>query len=672
MQPLALSFSKKSFLNALAFSFLFFNPVIVFLLSKSVVLPFVIIVIVTIIILQTITLAEGIKVILLNFLVLISIFIHFEVLFRFGFPELIIENLYEIKQGYYFNKSNLVKDIQDKEYQVLYKTNVQGFRMPASFRQDKRIDRCDWIFIGDSFTQGAQVEFKDLYTSQVYRNHPDKVIVNAGISGFGIIEELAYYKHEAYKLNPKKVILQLCTFNDFMKVEKSRNSFADYLMQYSDFARFILYNLKNKSPGELPLGRWTEPFYPSEGDNRDYNIFFNEKSAKQKKDIEKFKKTLMQFQNEVEKNGSELLVFLIPTKEQSYLRYRDEVLTNFNIPESSIDLTYPNRLLKEICYSLDINYIDLLDGVKESRQNIFFEYDEHLNEYGHYLLAQLIEPFFQDSSKNFQPTLVSDNFLGERYPSCINGSLLFQASRDGNMELFIKDLESNSETRLTFNNVDESHPTLNLARNVIAFTEGDASELNTKVGLLDLRTFSRTYIPNGGNTFSAIPTFSNDGQFICYVEWDWDPSKKSFSLPSIVVSPMDSLGMKFYITNQDSLETWRPVFTPDGNSIVYIAKQSDNFDLFITKLSDLSTRQLTFTPYDEWDPIVSPDGEKVYYAAYQSGNWDLFEFSIKNNSTQRLTNTVGDEWDPQVCTSSNSLFFAGEFGFFNCIYSKAL
>ena len=96
-------------------------------------------------------------------------------------------------------------------------------------------------------------------------------------------------------------------------------------MQYSDFARFLLYGLKYKSPGELPLGRWTEPFYPSEQDNRDFNIFFKENSQQKNSDIEAFKNALIEFKKAVEKNNSQFYVFLIPTKEQVYPRYLEEV-----------------------------------------------------------------------------------------------------------------------------------------------------------------------------------------------------------------------------------------------------------------------------------------------------------------------------------------------------------
>lgn len=662
----------KKYVDAIGLSIILFNPAIVFLLTSSFIITIISSITSVIILLFSAPFSNTASVFVINFLVLLSIFVHAEAVFRFGFPEYVIENLYELRNGYYFNKSYLNKKIKDKEYEVLYKTNCQGFRMPSSIDQGKKIDHCDWLFIGDSFTQGAQVEYKDLYTSQIFRDHPNKVIINSGISGFGITEEFNYYKKEGYKLNAKKVILQLCNFNDFMNIKESGNKFSDHLMQYSDLARYILYGIKYKPPGELPLGRWTEPFYPQKKDNEHYNIFFKEKSKKQLQDIQSFKNILEEFNREVKKNGSELLIFLIPTKEQVYPRFLEEVKLAFKISEDEIDLNIPNVLLNNLCDSLNIPFIDLLNGFKNASETVFYEYDEHLNQYGHFLTAKLLQPLLADNSQKNNISLLSDNFLGERYPSCVNGNILFQATRDGNMEIILKDLSSNDEHRLTYNDVDESHPALNLHKSIIAFTEGAASELTTKVALLDLKTLTKRYIDEDKHTFSSIPSFSEDGSYIAYVEWHLDSTINRFSLPQIVISPLDDLKIKNYPVSKNLGETWRPIFVPGKSAVIYIAKKDGNYDIFMTDWESHKTSQLTFTRYDEWDPVASPDGERVLYSAFKEKNWDLFELDLTNKISKRLTKSIGDEWDPQYCENEKTIIFAGEFAFFNCIYQMSV
>ena len=107
----------------------------------------------------------------------------------------------------------------------------------------------------------------------IYKDFPDKVIVNAGISGAGLYDELNYFKDKGKKLSPKVVFLQIGAFNDFMNIREHQPSLQDYIMEWSALYRYFEYNIANSD--ELPLGRWTEPFFPNKEDNIDNNIFFN-------------------------------------------------------------------------------------------------------------------------------------------------------------------------------------------------------------------------------------------------------------------------------------------------------------------------------------------------------------------------------------------------------------
>ncbi len=294
------------------------------------------------------------------------------------------------------------------------------------------------LFLGDSYTQGAQVNFEDLFTSILYRDFPDKIIINAGVSGFGLPEIYDYYKEEGKKLNPKVVFVQICNFNDFMNVEERQILLVDYIMHYSDLARFLLYNFRYQQPAELPLGRWTEPFYKTSKQNADYNIFYKETSDKKQNDLINFKQYLIQLNNEVKKNGAELVVFQIPTKEQVYFKYFDEVISGFHIDVHKLDMSFPNRFLKNLTESLDIKYIDLYEGYSKSEHQVFFDYDEHLSLEGHKVTAKILSNFIKQNYGRSNFTIESSGYYGERYPSCSSDGryIYFQSLRHNNFEIF--------------------------------------------------------------------------------------------------------------------------------------------------------------------------------------------------------------------------------------------
>ena len=201
-----------------------------------------------------------IKVWAFNMCFICSILFNAEVVFKYVYSSLDVPNLYELRGSYYFNKPYLEQKFNDPEFVSYYKTNCQGYRIDEMTSPDIHVGSCDWMFIGDSFTQGAQVNYDKLYSTLVYRYFPNKIIVNAGISGAGLYDELNYFKDKGHLLKPKKVFLQIGSFNDFMNVVERHPIFQDYLVEYSSLYRYFKYNASNSD--ELPLGRWTEPFFP--------------------------------------------------------------------------------------------------------------------------------------------------------------------------------------------------------------------------------------------------------------------------------------------------------------------------------------------------------------------------------------------------------------------------
>jgi len=68
----------------------------------------------------------------------------------------------------------------------------------------------------------------------------------------------------------------------------------------------------------------------------------------------------------------------------------------------------------------------------------------------------------------------------------------------------------------------------------------------------------------------------------------------------------------------------RPVWTPDGNNIIFMSTRSGNWDIFRLSLVDGSLFQLTDDLAQDGLPAVSPDGKYVAFASDRSGVWRLY------------------------------------------------
>lgn len=594
-----------------------------------------------------------------NIAAILSICYHSELLFRVFGSDCDIPNLYELHNKFYFNKPFLVQQFETEEYSSLYRTNCQGFRIDEYTNADDSIKQCDWLFIGDSFTQGAQVDYEYLFTSLIYKFFPDKIIVNAGISGAGLYEELNFYREIGQKLHPKKVFLQIGVFNDFKDVEEHRASLQDYIAEKSSLYRYLSYQLSPQD--ETPLGRWMEPFFLSRQDNIDSNILYKPTSAKKEKDKKKFAHCISEFKHLVEANGAELVLILIPSKEQVSPQMLKETLEICKLKECDIDLQAANRLCAEIAQKEGLTLIDMYGDFRDSSLP-FFLIDEHLNVQGHELIASRLVAEYKDITNAYD--YLSFGNYGERYPTLLSDSvsLLYQSHQNRKYSICRKQINSNATETLLNNFRELIHPSISPSRDALLFTIGNQDKLQTEVVLLDIANGKQETLNDAGCS-ASIPMFNHDGSLITFPQWG-----QGNTMPYIKL--YDVTRHCELARFSDGIECWRPIFSRGDSVIYYISKTTENSKFAIKAyiLKDGVKTVILEMPYDIWDIAVSPSGKYIAYAGNKYGNWDLFLFSIETQKVTQLTKTIGNEWDPSFGHGDDELFFAGEFGINNGIY----
>lgn len=651
-------------LKPILFAVTFFNPVVLLILFKSYwiacLIPIVIAIGAYLITKQRIF---RLTVWLFNIFAIVGIFLNAEVVFRQLYADKNVPNIYEVRGNYYFNKPNLNQRFDDEEFNSRYLTNCQGYRIDFLTNPNDSIKECDWLFLGDSFTQGAQVNYDEMFSSLVYRDFPDKVIVNAGMSGAGLYESLNYLRDEGGKLNPKRIFLQVGAFNDFYNIRERHAGWSEYLMEHSDLYRYLQYNLLDNPT--LPLGRWTEPFFASREENANFNIFFKESSELKEKDREAYDDVLMQFKKEADKLGAELVVLLIPSKEQISDEMLTEVKSQFSISDSELDMKAPNKLTADVCGKYNIRLIDLYDAFKISRKVPSFMRDEHLNTIGHNIIAAEICNGF-DSEKNKYKVFSKGN-LNDRYPTLVDGgsSILFQTQELELYKIAQSDVLHNREDILWTSPKELIHPTKTKNGHFLAFTQGDQNRGETDIVLYNLVSGDDVTVNNDGFR-AAIPTFSNDSRLIAYPKW------KGSGNPQIAIYDIES-GREIAVIGDSAKESWRPAFSPDDSLLYFIQMCEDGlFGIYAYSFTDSKIRQVLKTGYNIWDIAISPSGNKIAFAGNKDGNWDLFIYDIGSGKTQQITKTIGNEWDPSFGSTDNELWFAGEFGINNGIFKICL
>lgn len=648
--------------NCVLLALLMWNPLMLLLLTKSWSITAVItIAVIAISYMVSISESLRVKVWAFNLCALSSIAFHSELLFREFLSDKDVPNLYELHDKYYFNKPFLDKEFRTNEYVSSYKTNCQGYRIDELSNAYDSIKTCDWLFIGDSFTQGAQVNYDDLYTTQLFRKFPDKIIVNAGISGAGLYDELNYFKDKGKDLKPKVVFLQIGVFNDFFNIKERSATFQDYLMEKSDLYRYFAFNFV--STDSLPLGRWTEPFFSSKQENIDYNILFKEKSEVKIADMKTFRTCIRAWKKEIESIGAKLVLFLIPSKEQVSPALLQEVMNRYDITSTQLDMTAPNRLFEKVSQALNLDHYDLTRGFCQSEDFPFFNQDEHLSASGHTIVATELTKHLQNYSNSTE--LLSVRNSHDRYPSFMENNLLYQCQDlDGGYLICSQDIDGANRQILTKSYEELVHPVISGDGRYLAYTEGNQESSETDVTIRDivLKTEHRV---NNNKQYAAIPMFNHQGTMLALPTWNRDKVTPA----NIAIYSLEKNCIIKTIPSK--VECWRPIFSNDDKKILYIQKEK----YFKIKAFDLATgtvSEILSLPFDIWDIALSPSGRYIVFAGNKDGNWDLFSYSLKTKQVRQLTKTKGNEWDPAFGKSDGDLFFAGTFGINDGIFYKKI
>lgn len=647
-------------LKPILFASLFFNPIALLILFKSywiaILIPFLIVIGGY----YTAKLSQlRLTVWAFNIFAIIGIALNGELIFRQLYSSLDVPNIYEVRGSYYFNKPTLNQVFDDEEFHSQYRTNIQGYRIDLLSNPTDTIKQCDWLFIGDSFTQGAQVNYNEMFSTLIYREFPDKTIVNAGMSGAGIYESLNYLRDEGKKLKPKRVILQIGAFNDFYNIRERRAGWSEYLMEHSDLYRYIQYNLLDNPV--LPLGRWTEPFFDNDEENSKYNIFYKKSSDEKEADKLAFAQVLKQFKKETDKIGAELVVMLIPSKEQTSEEYLAEVKKRFSITDAQLDMAAPNKLASKVCEEIGVPLIDLTQAFKSSETFPFFHRDEHLNSDGHKLIASEFSRAFTTERAIY--TVHSNGNDNERYPTFYDegNSVLCQSQDNDNSYIKTSNLSRTRTDNLWTSHRGLIHPMISNSGEWMVFTQGDQDRGETDVILFN-RLHNKDIRINPTGFRGAIPMLSNDASKLAYPKW------KDNEHPVIAVYDITAKREVLTIGDKKS-ECWRPIFSPDDSCIYYL--RMDNSNRFVIRKYELTTgkdSEVLHMPFNIWDITISPNGQQMAFAGNKDGNWDLFVLDIATKKVRQLTHTIGNEWDPYF-RSDNELWFAGEFGINNGIYS---
>ena len=115
-----------------------------------------------------------------------------------------------------------------------------------------------------------------------------------------------------------------------------------------------------------------------------------------------------------------------------------------------------------------------------------------------------------------------------------------------------------------------------------------------------------------------------------------------------------------------------PKFSPDGESILYVAHKNSTSQLFLMDKKGENKKQLTSNEFDTQiiTPFWSPNGKKIAFAkSGPDGNMDIYMMELETKKTQQITRSSEGDLLPIWHPDGKKISFTGLYDFTPNIYT---
>jgi len=242
-----------------------------------------------------------------------------------------------------------------------------------------------------------------------------------------------------------------------------------------------------------------------------------------------------------------------------------------------------------------------------------------------FLLIILCIPNFSFAGVEKQ---ITSEINSQERPSISGDKIVWQDYRNGNWDIYMYDLSSNTETQITTNSSSQTFPHIDV--NKIVWQDNRTG--NWDIFLYDILT---------GNEYQITSNLSSqlspqiDGDNIIYRDSrNGNTDIYHFSLAS---------GFEQQITSHPSHQ-----YSPhiSGHRIVWYDSRNSATDIFLYDLNTNQETQITSYTSHESQPYIK--GDMIVYRGTKSGNADIYLLDLSTGNESQITTNASYQTDPQI------------------------
>lgn len=184
----------------------------------------------------------------------------------------------------------------------------------------------------------------------------------------------------------------------------------------------------------------------------------------------------------------------------------------------------------------------------------------------------------------------------------------------------------------------------------------------------DATGYYEVYVTSTNNFGPIAVTRSSTDHF--YPSWSSDSRKILYeSRPNWDIKIIDAETQKDSVLVDHIADDTSPVFTPDGQSVIFSSNRLGKKAIFGLDLKSGKLSQLTNAKQNDFDPDVSPDGKDMIFTSDRTGSLNIWitKLVLDSNSAQApyllaITNDTCDSYQAQYSKHGDKIVYVSEKG----------
>lgn len=219
-----------------------------------------------------------------------------------------------------------------------------------------------------------------------------------------------------------------------------------------------------------------------------------------------------------------------------------------------------------------------------------------------------------------------------RFPN--DSQIVFQSDRDGNVELYLGDVEGKTQTRLT-NTQSNNINAMAGPDNQSVIYQSDRNG-NWDIYIVDVNSGAERQLTDSAWD-DVNPFWSPDADWITF------QSNRTGSWNVYLLNV--STGTEYTVTEFVGEDAIFPAWSPNGTQLSFLSNLNGAWDLFVSNVDGSGLEQIT-TDGGAGNATWSPEGYRIAYQVDNGESLDVYTYDLVNGVQYQLTDFAGPDSAP--------------------------